>query len=367
MKIAFTADWHIHPFKEFSRTIPVVFNRKTRQFIEIPKEEMEIEQTTDFAYINTRLLDQYKTLKRMADICKKNGIKVLVVAGDVYHKRGNLPTETLYIANKAFENFTRLGISVYVLAGNHDQDSNSIKPLDNLSSVKQEGVFVSSVPEEIEIEDNIILRMIPYRHNRELLVKEFKKTVHKELTTILVSHIGISGAQIGNQVYASSDDFKVQDIDNKKYTFVALGHFHKPQNLTPNAFYCGSPYQMNFGEEGEDHGFYIGDTDTRELEFIPLESPKFITCTSYEQAKEESSKGNFIRLRCSSEEVVESNIPQNVRVERDKKFVQKEVNLSLSMSNKELISEYNRIKGSPEFEEVGLDILKSVIEGREQE
>ena len=51
---------------------------------------------------------------------------------------------------------------------------------------------------------------------------------------------------------------------------------------------------MNFGEEGEDHGFYIGDTDTGELEFIPLESPKFITCTSYQQAKEESSKGNFI-------------------------------------------------------------------------
>lgn len=365
MKIAFTADWHIHPFKEFSRSIPVVFNQKTYKFVELPKDTgVSPTQEMDFAIINSRLLDQYNALRHMADICKKEKVEVLIIAGDVFHKRGNLPTETLYVAKKIITYFSqKLKIPVYILAGNHDQDSNSIKPLDNLVSLEEENVFIFSIPEEIELEENLILRMIPYRHNRNIVLEEFKKPVSKGVDTILVSHIGISGASLGKQVYVSADDFSIKDINSKKYKFVALGHFHKPQNLAPNTFYCGSPVQMNFGEEGEPHGFYIGDTDAPSLEFYELPAPKFVTVTNPEDAEEEISKGNYVRLKCIASSVHDVEKSENLRVEVEKEFENKPVRLSLQMSYTEMLEEYSKVKEKPEFLNTGLDILKTVIEG----
>ena len=365
MKIAFTADWHIHPFKEFSRNVPVLFNQKTYKFVELPKEtEVSPTQEMDFAMINSRLLDQYNALRHMADICKKEKVEVLVIAGDIFHKRGNLPTETLYVAKKIITYFSqKLKIPVYILAGNHDQDSNSVKPLDNLVSLEGENVFISSIPEEIELNDTTILRMVPYRHNRSIILEEFKKSVSKGVNTILVSHIGVSGASLGKQVYVSSDDFSIKDINSKKYKFVALGHFHKPQALTKNAFYCGSPVQMNFGEEGESHGFYIGDTETDSLDFYELNAPKFITVTQPDDASKEASKGNYVRLKCVATSIISTEKSDNIRIEREKEFETKPVRLSLHMSYSEMLEEYSKVKGKSEFLNTGLDILKTVIEG----
>lgn len=365
MKIAFTADWHIHPFKEFSRNVPVLFNQKTYKFIELPKDsDISPSQEMDFAIINSRLLDQYNALRHMADICKKENVEVLVIAGDIFHKRGNLPTETLYVAKKIITYFSqKLKIPVYILAGNHDQDSNSIKPLDNLVSLEGENIYISSIPEEIELNDNTILRMVPYRHNRSIVLSEFKKSVSKEVDTILVSHIGVSGASLGKQVYVSSDDFSIKDINSKKYKFVALGHFHKPQNLTKNTFYCGSPVQMNFGEEGESHGFYIGDTLEDTLVFYELPAPKFVTSTSTENAKEESLKGNYVRLKCIAQSVGNIEKTENIRIEVEKEFESKPVRLSLQMSYADMLKEYSKVKEKPDFLNTGLDILKTVIEG----
>ena len=57
----------------------------------------------------------------------------------------------------------------------------------------------------------------------------------------------------------------IKDFKNKK---VFSGHYHIRQEKD-NIIYLGTPYQLNFGDAGNEKGFYILDTETNELQFFP--------------------------------------------------------------------------------------------------
>lgn len=362
MKIACTADWHIHPFKEFSKNNLYIYNTRRERYIEAPEGSVG----SNIVKLNSRLVDSFNSIKAMRDICVKEGINEVIVAGDVFHKRGNLPTETLHIAHSIFKLFTDKGINLTVLSGNHDQDSNSDNPMDNLKALPEGGISsirIVSQPTDIRLYDNTVLRCVPYRHNKEAIIEYFNKEVDDtSVATILVAHIGVSGAYIGEQVYANSDDFSLKELDNSKYSYIVLGHFHEPQILKKRTFYCGSPLQQNFGEEGSDHGFYIIDTETKaDPEFRKLPYPEFVTVSDVDEATEKAKAGKFVRLKAKAHSVMIENVG-NVKVELEREYTNKETELSLSDSPVDIIKKYNSIKGNKEYEKIGIEILIESLE-----
>src|SRR5213078_511087 len=59
-----------------------------------------------------------------------------------------------------------------------------------------------------------------------------------------------------------------------------LGHVHKPQEVAPGAHYIGSPFQQDFGEKNEAKRVAVLETDTLEVEWVPIEGfPEYRVCT----------------------------------------------------------------------------------------
>lgn len=90
---------------------------------------------------------------------------------------------------------------------------------------------------------------------------------------MLVAHYTVAGSEAdnGTTFLAGQDVVILPDtIDAGHFTLACFGHIHHPQQLnchTP-AFYCGSPNQLTFNDEGALQGFYV-----HEFPVVPYHDP----------------------------------------------------------------------------------------------
>jgi exonuclease SbcD len=62
--------------------------------------------------------------------------------------------------------------------------------------------------------------------------------------------------------------------------YVALGHLHRPQTLTPRLRYSGSPLAYSFGEAGQQKQAWLVDLDAgglADVRPVPLPTPRRLT------------------------------------------------------------------------------------------
>ena len=84
--------------------------------------------------------------------------------------------------------------------------------------------------------------------------------------SVLVAHYTVSGSEADNgSTFLAGQDVVIlpSTIDAAGVDLACLGHIHKPQRLMSNtpAYYCGSPNQLTFNDEGTGHGFWIHEID----------------------------------------------------------------------------------------------------------
>lgn len=89
----------------------------------------------------------------------------------------------------------------------------------------------------------------------------------RAIPAILVAHYTVSGAEADNgSTFLAGQDVVIlpATIDATGVDLACFGHIHHPQRLVSNtpAYYCGSPNQLNFNDEGTEHGFYYHDIFT---------------------------------------------------------------------------------------------------------
>jgi DNA repair exonuclease SbcCD nuclease subunit len=92
-----------------------------------------------------------------------------------------------------------------------------------------------------------------------------------------------------------------------KSSFIISGHFHKKDHRIyekGQILYLGSPYQHNFGDTGDQRGYYIVDLDNQSFDFIENTfSPKFVKLKTEDLNKKNLSnkiKNNFVSLNLDS-------------------------------------------------------------------
>ena len=98
---------------------------------------------------------------------------------------------------------------------------------------------------------------------------------------LVLAHLVVTGAIMGGGERTSEtiEDYWVDPPDlNVAAQYVALGHIHKPQglNLMWPAWYCGSPMQMDFGEEKDEKSVLVFDAAPG----IPVKTPRAIPLKS---------------------------------------------------------------------------------------
>lgn len=98
-----------------------------------------------------------------------------------------------------------------------------------------------------------------------------------EIPSILTAHYTVAGCttESGQSFLAGQDVVVTPDtIDATGATLACFGHIHRPQRLSSNipAYYCGSPNQLTFNDEGMEHGFWM-HTIQGEPVMVPHNNP----------------------------------------------------------------------------------------------
>lgn len=228
-RIAFFADLHLHNWGEFAKTI--VVNDKP---------------------INSRLHDQIQTLRKSFRAAAHKGCSHVVVLGDVFHLRGQIPTDVMQYVYDLFSwGKDELGLNFIIMTGNHDQadKAGQIHSVYALQGVAQ----IVDTPLMVEV-NNVNLWMIPYTASHEDLLHCVHRTdidPDDGHSNIMCLHAGIDGSIVGAVEYRIKDPITVDDLPTDQFDQILLGHYHKPQTLAKNVRYVGSPVQHTRSEMGD--------------------------------------------------------------------------------------------------------------------
>lgn len=131
-------------------------------------------------------------------------------------------------------------------------------------------------PEADSVLDNEAASEVVNKCIRKLSEEAAKETASAR---ILVAHYTVAGCESeSGQKFMLGQDVAIlpKTIDDAKVTLACMGHIHKPQKLdcvTP-AYYCGSPNQLTFNDEGIRHGFYFHEIDGDEVRTRQIPTPE---------------------------------------------------------------------------------------------
>ncbi|MDQ6877557.1 MAG: exonuclease SbcCD subunit D [Candidatus Dormibacteraeota bacterium] len=258
---------------------------------------MRIMHTADWhlgARIGTlrRIDDQLAQVERVLELCDENKADVLLVAGDVFEVE---ETDDLEAIMKPLSEMLqpRLsnGLSVLLLPGNHDHGSAFplLERAQRLGGTAPSGtprVFFRARPANVSRVgrdgNRVQFLLLPWPRPSTYLdgseplmagpalrahlaqawrnqVAEMTQTAKESLDQpiVLASHILVSGADIGTGYrLTEQDDVPVAEADIPSFSYVALGHIHKPQTIGSRRWvrYSGAIERMDMGEKDHDRG-----------------------------------------------------------------------------------------------------------------
>ena len=212
--------------------------------------------------INQRESDTYKVFNEIIDYIIKVKPDLVIHAGDLFDSQR--PTNrAISVAMQGLSKLSKKEIPVVVIAGNHstprDRSTPSILEILNyfpgIHSIHQ-GKY-----EKISI-GKCLIHAIPHMYSNDELHTAITKLKLDDAYkyNILVTHAAIKG-----DTDIMSKEFKEQTIPrsflSKKFSYIALGHYHKYIKIQDNAYYCGSPEKFSFNEESYNNGFLEVELD----------------------------------------------------------------------------------------------------------
>ena len=235
---------------------------------------------------------------------KKRGIREVIQLGDIVDRRKFINYVTLSKLRAFADKHKENNIKLHVLIGNHDvpfRNTNSINSMNELFS-NHNSVHSYPEPKEIDI-DGCKLLMMPWINSSNYsdcigLMKETK-------AQILFGHLEIKGFEMYRGL-ASHEGFDASTFD--KFDLVFSGHFHR-KSERGNIHYVGTPYEITWSDHGDQRGFHIWDTETREIEFIENPNKMFhkIWYDDADQTLDKLLDHNFDYVKSSYVKIVVQN------------------------------------------------------------
>lgn len=234
------------------------------KFIHIADVHLSMKPDISYRWSSARASELYETFNRVIDICNRDKIDLLLIAGDLFHHQ---PSEKLL--REVDYSLSKLTYTqVVLMAGNHDYapiGSQFEKYVWNekvhmVSSDKMESVYLDEINTEVygfsygtrNIMTSRYDDVEPYDTNR---------------INILLGH--------GGEPDNVPIDFN--KLRESKFDYVALGHIHKPQIIGDKIAYSGSLEPLDKTEQGE-HGYIYGELDKDKcmIKHVPFAKRQYI-------------------------------------------------------------------------------------------
>lgn len=264
-------------------------------------------------------------LERLYGLIRRENVGAVICAGDVYDS-SVANAQAIGLFNDAAAKLCgELGVAFIVIAGNHDGAARlaAHRELLRASGLHITGRLTRDIAPVLLDEGRVAVYPIPFFGREEVIALfperadhirsqetamdvvcgHIRQTMDPERKNIIVAHAMIVSAElsdsdrsarVGQATAVSRDVFRGFD-------YVALGHIHKPQVISPQIRYSGSPIKYSFGsEETQEKGVVLVDTDTMEQTFIPvpaLRDRKTVEGTLEELLALEGLENHYLRLR----------------------------------------------------------------------
>jgi DNA repair exonuclease SbcCD nuclease subunit len=224
-------------------------------------------------------------LNYLKNYCLENNINNILLLGDIFHVSSKINIETFIPVFEKIEEIKNNNINIILLPGNHEIYNNDKRTI--LDIFKP----FSCIKNEYEVNDTF--HFYPFKRSPDL--SEIKLNTDK--LNILLTHIDIADFKLTN--ITQSKGIKDRSVLDK-FDWVFSGHFHIYQQQK-NIVYVGSPYQLNFGEENQDKGFIVYDTNNNTwIREIYDNAPKFKTLTVEQSLKEKEINNCFVKLKINN-------------------------------------------------------------------
>jgi DNA repair exonuclease SbcCD nuclease subunit len=195
---------------------------------------------------------------------KEEGINTLLILGDTFDRRKYVNFFTLKRAKQMFfDRLEEMGITVHMLAGNHDtyfKNTNDVNSVDLLLA-EYTNINIIDSPTTIYVDD-IPICMMPWicADNYDDSITTLKETPAE----ICMGHFEIAGFAM----YRGMESHDGLDPSLfKKFDCVFSGHYHH-RSSKDNITYVGNPYELTWQDYNDPRGFHTFDLSTRSLTFV---------------------------------------------------------------------------------------------------
>jgi exonuclease SbcD len=266
--------------------------------------------------------DLRRGVERIADYCRTEQVDVLIVAGDIFSEaaRPDGLRDAIEHLRDTFGPFLLSGGTILAVTGNHDnetfcqtlRDAMSLAAPDSsnpVSSASTGRLYLATEPAFVRLADRVSgdvvqFALMPFptpavflagdsgrRYKslaekndrlREAFLHRLNDLLEEPQTVrsrplVLVAHVGVNGADVSNRFRISEETDVVIDPSAWPgiFTYVALGHIHKPQSVGghDHVRYCGSIERLDLGESSDDKSVVIIDIGAGGLSAPPKMVP----------------------------------------------------------------------------------------------
>ena len=267
MRIVLASDLHVHNWPDFSRSE---------------------------GGLPSRLANCVNVLEDIRLYCGTHAIGVVVLGGDIFHKRGVVFTQPYNLVVAVLARMKEDGITVLAVDGNHDH-ANKTGTIHTLQALEAAGLVACvSVKDgwinwSLETDDDaLVVSGFSYCDSRQVFEQRLEESAadykrhYKGTQRIGVFHHGFTGARVGTALeYVVKEDVDPGILDGHAFAYIFSGHYHARQTIggLSHATYIGSPLEHVRGEDGQDKGFLVYDTSTCAFDLVKLDRPRFVKLT----------------------------------------------------------------------------------------
>ena len=210
--------------------------------------------------LNARGLDYLNAFRTIGKIALNERTDVFLIVGDLFTKAHPHPYYILEVT-RILKRLSKAGIMTLIVSGNNEtsRTAGGLNPLAILSEI--DNVFVATEPSTF-VFGSYDFVCVPAPTKFDEVSRDFpvaldialeKSTSDKK---ILAAHLPIEQAVLGSEQFIEpfvADYVNPSQIPDK-FSYVALGHMHKFQQIKHAVpmFYSGSSERFDFGEENDE-------------------------------------------------------------------------------------------------------------------
>ncbi len=312
-----------------------------------------------------------KTLDYIMAYGHEHNISNYVVLGDVYHDKTIIYNDSQAMLLDFFNR--NKNSSFTIISGNHDLSSTGENQ--NSAIMAFEGLEnVMCVYGEPYYQEATCALYVPFTNNFVEVLTNAKTKYANVRTKILFAHLGLNEAVLQSGL-SRVDKVKISDLCS--FRLAILGHYHKPQDLGNNitkVWYAGSLIPRDWNDKNESKRFLVLDTDTLEVESVPLDPvgiPRYIEYVIppgtgeaeirrvLQEASEMRSRGNKVRVINKNNIKIKNDVATDVVVVEQQTVDVTNRGITVDQTKLQQCEKYLDIKQIPEEErEDYLKVLK---------